>query len=299
MFPMLRPLALAFALLAQTVSAAPRSIDTAQGPVRFEAPPQRVAVFDVAALDTLAALGIRPAGTVRPVFVDYLDEAIRDAAALGTLFDPDLEALHALQPDLIILGSRSAAEAGRMAGLAPVIDMSIWQDSYAEGLARLRAYGRLFDREAEAAALEAALQDRVARARAALAGQGRGLILLANGPKISAFGPAGRFGWLHRALDLPPAAPEIGDTTHGEAISFEFLRQTDPEILLVIDRTAAVGQAGPGALATLDNALVHETRAWREGRVIVLNAADIYVAGGGIQSMIRTLDTILAALGEG
>ena len=80
--------------------------------------------------------------------------------------------------------------------------------------------------------------------------------------------------------------------------SFEFIREANPDILLVIDRMAAIGQESEGARATLDNALVHETTAWKTGQVVHLSAAPIYIAGGGIQSMTRTLDEINAALTE-
>ena len=119
---------------------------------------------------------------------------------------------------------------------------------------------------------------------------------MTNGPKVSAFGTGGRFGWLHDALDLPEAVESVGQNTHGEAISFEFIREVDPDILLVIDRLAAVGQDGDSARATLDNALVHETKAWKTGRVIYLSPAPIYISSGGIQSMTLTLDEILAGM---
>jgi len=85
---------------------------------------------------------------------------------------------------------------------------------------------------------------------------------------------------------------------HGEAVSFEFIRDANPDILLVIDRMAAIGQEGEGAQATLDNALVHETTAWKTGQVVFLSSAPIYIAGGGIQSMNLTLDEINAAVSE-
>jgi iron complex transport system substrate-binding protein len=28
---------------------------------------------------------------------------------------------------------------------------------------------------------------------------------MTNGPKVSTYGPGSRFGWVHAALDLPPA----------------------------------------------------------------------------------------------
>ncbi|MFN3209328.1 MAG: ABC transporter substrate-binding protein [Roseovarius sp.] len=130
--------------------------------------------------------------------------------------------------------------------------------------------------------------------KAAAAGAGRTLIVMTNGPKVSAYGASGRFGWLHTAFGLEEAAEEVSASDHGEAISFEFIRQTDPDVILVIDRSAAIGDVKT-AQATLDNALVRETTAWRTGRVIYLESAPIYIAAGGVQALNATLDQMIAA----
>ncbi len=118
---------------------------------------------------------------------------------------------------------------------------------------------------------------------------------MTNGPKMSAFGAQGRFGWLHTALDLPQSSKSLGENAHGEAISAEFIRESNPDYLLVIDRLAAIGQNGEDAKATLDNDLVRQTTAWQTGQVVYLDAARLYVSGGGIQSMNHILDQMIAA----
>ena len=174
--------------------------------------------------------------------------------------------------------------------------MTIWKDTVSEGLERLNTYGEIFGKVREAKSLTDDFYHKLERVKASVAGKGRALIVMTNGPKVSAYGAGGRFGWLHNELGLPEAVDKVEQTTHGEAVSFEFIREANPDILLVIDRLAAIGQDGASAHATLDNALVHETSAWKTGRVIYLSSAPIYVAGGGIQSMNLTLDEILDAM---
>lgn len=240
-------------------------------------------------------MGVRPAGIVEPLYVDYL-AAVRDGAeVVGSLFEPDYEALAAMQPDLIIAGGRSQEAIPQLKKLAPTIDMTIWEDVPNQAVERMTAYGAIFGKESEAAALAEAFNTRLDQARDAIAGQGKALILMTNGPKVSAYGAKGRYGWIHQALDLPEAVNDMKDTPHGEAVSFEFIREADPDILLVIDRQAAIGRDAVGAEATLDNALVHETKAWKNGKVIYLDSARIYIAGGGIQSLGHTLDQIISA----
>ncbi|MBN9030683.1 MAG: siderophore ABC transporter substrate-binding protein [Rhizobiales bacterium] len=268
-------------------------IATARGPVEIAATPRRIAVYDIAALDTLERLGIHPAGIPDKLYVPELEAVKRDAVSVGTLFEPDLEALSALAPDLVIVGSRSAGRAEMTAKVAPTIDMTIdGNDLIGQARARLAAYGALFGKQAEADTAIAGLDVAVQAAKAAINGKGKGLIVMTNGPKVSTYGPGSRFGWLHSVLGLPPAVPTIDAATHGEAVSFEFIRDANPDWLLVLDRAAAVGSSEQGAKVTLDNELVAETTAWKKGQVIYLPPADFYIAAGGVQAVERVLATI-------
>ncbi|MGP9810240.1 siderophore ABC transporter substrate-binding protein [Rhodopseudomonas sp. NSM] len=268
-------------------------ISTARGVVALQAKPQRVAVFDMAALDTLDLLGVKAAGVPDRVYLPELKKAAAGAKVVGTLFEPDLEALSALGPDLIILGGRSSPKLKQTARVAPTIDMSIdGQDLIKDAEARLETYGRLFGREEAAREAQRTFIAAVAAAREAAKDKGRALILMTNGPKISAFGVGSRFGWLHATLGIEPAVTTMGPGIHGEAVSFEFVRKADPDWLIVVDRALAIGAGDSQAQATLDNELVRSTKAWKQGRVIYLPAADLYIAGGGIQAMTRVLAAI-------
>ncbi len=278
---MLKKLALSFALLATPAMAENVTVETYLGNVDAPQKPAKIAVFDVAALDTLAALGVTPDGAVSPIFVTYLREDTKGAAPVGSLFEPDFEAVAALAPDLIVAGGRSSKVVPDLAKIAPTVDMTIWEDTVGQGLDRLTAFGEIFDKKTEAQALHDAFTAKLADTGAAIEGQGKALIVMTNGPKVSAYGAGGRFGWLHKDIGFPEAIADVEKTTHGEAISFEFIRETNPDILIVIDRLAAIGKDGERAQTTLDNALVQDTNAWKNGKVIYLDSAPLYIAGGG------------------
>lgn len=285
----------AFALPA-LASAETIEIQTAQGMVRVQAKPSRVAVFDMAALDTLDLLGVKAAGVPDRVFLPELKSAAAGGEVVGTLFEPNLEALSALDPDLIILGGRSSPKAKFTSRIAPTIDMTIdGQELVRDAEARLQAYGRLFGREQTAEQEKQKFNAATVAARDAAKGKGRALIVMTNGPKISAFGLGSRFGWIHSTLQIEPAVTTMAPSIHGEAVSFEFVRKADPDWLIVVDRAMAIGAGDNQARATLDNELVRDTKAWKSDRVIYLPSADLYIAGGGIQAMTR----VLAALTRG
>ncbi|WP_105382975.1 siderophore ABC transporter substrate-binding protein [Neorhizobium alkalisoli] len=295
----IRPIVAAAAFAFSVLSAHAAEISTARGPVAIEKTPAKVAVFDIAAIDTLDRIGIKPAGVPEKLYLSRLDSLKQGAAVVGDLFELDLEALSALSPDLIIVGGRSSTKVDTAVKVAQTIDMTMdGDDLIAQAKERLAAYGALFGKQAEAEKAASELDDQIRAAKAAVAGRGKGLIIMTNGPKVTAYGPGSRFGWVHAALDLPPAVPDVKAADHGEAVSFEFISKANPDWLLVLDRAAAIGSGEQGAKATLDNELVAQTIAWKKGQVIYLPAAEFYIAAGGVQSMQRVLATVAEAFAD-
>ncbi len=295
----LRAVLCACLLFAQPALAAAVTIETARGPFEAEQP-ARVVVFDIAALDTLDALGVEPVGAPDSLYLPSLDHMKGKVEPVGTLFEPNFEAVAALDPDLIIVGGRSAAQFDALSAIAPTIDMTIAGAPalISDARSRLIAYGSLFGKEAEAQGLAATLDAKVEAAKAAVADKGKGLTLLTNGPKMSAFGPGSRFGWVHSELGLPAAVATNYEGSHGEGVSFEFVQKANPDWLIVVDRAAAVGQEGESARQTLDNPLVAETTAWKKNQLVFLDPTSIYIANGGIRSLSGLLDQITTAFGK-
>ncbi|MGH1331362.1 MAG: siderophore ABC transporter substrate-binding protein [Paracoccaceae bacterium] len=291
-------LALTLAAIAPPLSAEPLEITTAQGKITLPYQAKTIVALDGAAIDTLAALGAIPQAVVAPLYVEALSAQVKEARVVGTLFEPDFEKIAALQPDLIVVGGRSVAQAAPLGRIGQVIDMSIGQDALNDGLARLATFGEITGRREKAQELAQALEAKIAKARGLIEGQGNALIVMANGPKLSVFGPQSRFGWLHSALNWAPAVADILEAPHGEAVSFEYIAKANPDTLLVIDRGRAVAQGTGNAQATLDTPLIAGTTAAKNGRILYLSPAEIYVTGGGIQALNVTLDEIIAALSQ-
>lgn len=292
-------LAVVFALaMAGPAFADPIVVRHAQGETVLPGPPKTVLVFDLAALDTLDALGVDIAGVPGSNIPDYL-EKYRGAgyAKIGSLFEPDYEAVHAARPDLIIIGGRSAPQYEALSKIAPTIDLTLAPQGFLDGARRnVGLLGEIFGKQKEAAAQLAGLDEAIAALREKAQGAGRALIVMTNGGRITAYGRGSRFGWVHD-IGLEPAVSEVTAATHGEAISYEFLLETNPDWLIVIDRDAAVGHAGAAARRTLDNELVAATAAARKGQILYVDTARWYLVGGGLAAMRAMVDELAAALG--
>lgn len=272
------------------------SIETAKGQVSVADVPQKIAAFDVAVIDNLDAVGIKPAGILNGLYVDYLDHvSASDAAKLGTFFEPDFEAVNALAPDMIIVATRSAKYLEEFGKIAPTVDLtSEWKDFMQASIDAFKQTAKLVGKTAEGDVLVAKLEASADSLRSLVKDKGKTLIIMTNGPKISAFGSGSRFGWVHDDLGIVPAIDDVEAVTHGEAVTHEFVLNANPDWLIVVDRSAAIGQEG-SAKATLDNELIAKTTAWQKGQVIYVNSATWYISGNGIQAMQSSIDELTAA----
>ena len=265
-------------------------VQTAHGEAVVPQNPERVAVYDLGAVDTLSKLGVKIGASVDAQNLAYLDAPLKDAVKAGTLFEPNYEALNAYNPQLIVIGSRMAKDkvSDELAKLAPTIDMTAQTDNMKESAkARIDAYGRIFGKQAEADALKAEIDKTFADAKAAAQGKGKGLVILVNAGKLSAFGPDSRLGgWIHRDIGVPAADEAIKEGSHGQPVSFEYIKEKNPDWLFVLDRSAAIGEEGQAAREVLDNPLVAQSTAWKKGQVVYL-PPETYLAAGGAQELLN------------
>jgi iron complex transport system substrate-binding protein len=268
----------------------------AQGETVVATNPKNVVVFDIGYLSTLDELGVDIAGvpgglTLPATLQKYTTDAY---AKVGTLFEPDYEAVNELDPDLVIVAGRSAAAYAELAKLYPTIDLTVDQaDFYTSFSERTTALASIFGQEDAVAKRLAALDETIAATTAAAKQNGRsGLIVLTTGGEVSAYGPGSRFGLIHDVLGVAPAAPTVTDATHGDAVSFEFIAEANPDILYVIDRDATIGQDGKSAKQILDNAIVGGTTAWKNGDVVYLDGFSWYLAPSGLASVENMVSTI-------
>ncbi|MHA6793148.1 ABC transporter substrate-binding protein [Pseudonocardia bannensis] len=88
--------------------------------------PQRVVVLDTGELDSVLALGVTPIGAVAADanggLQSYLADRTRDVQVVGTIGEPNLEAIAALRPDLILSNkARHEALYPALSRIAPTV----------------------------------------------------------------------------------------------------------------------------------------------------------------------------------
>ena len=87
-------------------SADTRAVAHDRGETQVPAEPQRVVVLDSPHLDAALSLGVTPVGSVQSAVDEglpaYLGDRTEGVELVGTIEEPDLEAIASLQPDLIL-----------------------------------------------------------------------------------------------------------------------------------------------------------------------------------------------------
>jgi iron complex transport system substrate-binding protein len=275
----------------------------ARGETAVPANPTKTVVMDMAVLDTMHALGIEAMGVpavakLPPQLAQYADQRY---LKVGSLFEPNYEVIHAAQPQVIFVAGRSAPKYDELAKLAPTVDLTVDPKDLVGSVTRnTETLAALYGKQPQAKEKLDALRASISALHGQAANAGTALIVLTTGGKMSAYGPGSRFGVIHDAFGVKPAVVGLNVSNHGQAISFEFIAQTDPDWLFVIDRDAAIGREGVSAQRMLDNDLVRPTKAWKNKRVVYLNGFNWYLLGSaGLTSMQQNVDEIAAALAQG
>ncbi len=278
------------------VSVSTISVDTVKGPVDLAIHPSPLVVYDMTLMQDLAALDVAVDGMPSGLKLDNLQSKTQpDPKEVGTVFEPDLEALNAMQPQAILVGSRMAEKYDALSSIAPTLDMSIdTANIYESSKQRLHDLGALFGKSDQAAKLQGNIDGLIDETKTATKNKGNGLVIMVNGNKLSAYGDKSRFGFIHTVLGVPMVDNQIKDASHGQPVSFEYLQKTNPDWLFVIDRSAAIGEDSAGAKAVLHNALVAQTTAWSKDQVVYLSP-DSYLAFGGYYQWIQDLTNIKEA----
>ena len=262
------------------------TIAHAKGSTQVPLAPQRVVVFDIASLDTFHTLGLPVAGVPKAQFPAYLSGyAGAKYTVAGSLFEPDYEALSRIQPDLIIVGGRSAAKYETLSKIAPTLDLTVNSKQMLQDVARnVNALAGLYGKQAQGQALVGKINQEVAELREVSGKAALGLLLMAVNERIMPNAPGARFGFLFDVLGAKSAITAQDVPPRGTAYTFDHVTKLNPEWIYVIDRNTATGSAAGGgeiipSQKVFDNAKVKGTAAGQKGQVVFLDPKGWYLMG--------------------
>lgn len=321
---MLLVLAMALSLSAVSFAedAAPETVvvtgaDANGEPVEVEAPynPERVVVLDLANLDILDNLGLGDHIVGAPtITLPYIQSYNETLPIVGSVKTPDLEAVMACEPDLILMGGRMAEYYDELNEIAVTLRLTTTSD---DGLveairANAKTIGAIFGEGEQVDALLAQYDARIAALAAAAEGKTCVLGMSTSG-SFNLLGNDGRCSLIVNEVGFDNIGAESATTgsrggsesteggstpTHGNEVSFEALVSLNPDYIFVMDRDSAIGTSGAQlASEIMENELVMKTNAYQNGNMVILaNPGIWYLAEGGITSLGIMLEDLESAL---
>jgi iron complex transport system substrate-binding protein len=158
---------------ASTSSRGTHTLSTVMGKVTVPDHPERVVVLDTAELDSAITLGVKPVGATSADagsgFPDYLSkDQVSGIKNVGEIAAPDLKAVAALKPDLILSSKiRDADRYDKLSRIAPTV---LTESTGAPWKANFLLHAAALGKSAEAKKVVAAYDAHTARVTAALGG---------------------------------------------------------------------------------------------------------------------------------
>lgn len=299
------PLVAALALAGCSTGAAPETAASAapatvtvednHGSIEVPVDPERVVALDNTTFQTLSDWGVTLVAAPKPLMYDLWPDLSGGDEVLdaGLHREPDIEAVLASDPDLIIGGYRFRELYDQLKEIQPAtIETSPrdGEDHMSELKRQTAILGQVFDKNDEAAQLSADLDSAIAEAKAAYDPTQTVMGLITSGGKISYAAPGeGRgVGTLFPTLGLTPALERAAeDASHGDDISVEAIAAANPEWLFVLDRDAMFGEDGYVSAKELveRSEALKNVPAVQKGQIVYLDAS--FYLDEGIQAYTK------------
>lgn len=269
------------------------------GETTIEKKPERVVVFDVPSLDTIEALGIDSVvGVPTSTYPENLAKYESDEyTKVGTVKEPDLEAIKSADPQLIIISGRQADYYGQLSEIAPTISVEKDNANYMESVEKnINTLGKIFGVEEKAKEEFAKVEAKIEESKKVTNGK-EALTVMVNEGNLSVYSDKSRYAFLYQGLGFKNIDETIDDSTHGQTVTFEYLAEKNPEYLVVLDRGAATGGEST-AESVLNNDIVKSMDAYKNGNIIYLDAYTWYINDAGLNSINIMIDDIVNPLSK-
>ncbi len=252
--------------------------------------PDKVAVLDYVTLDMMNTWGLddKIAGAAKGSMPEYLSKFNdnKEIVNLGGLKSPDMEALMSLQPEVIFISGRLKKRYDELSKIAPVVRSDIFykagfMESF-QGNAIRNA--KIFGKDEVVQEQLKSFNERINAIQNVSKGK-TAVNAIISGGSLATLGNLSRGMLITTTLGYENKAVDV-DSSHGNSSSYELLLKLNPDYVFVMDRDKAIGKDGASpAQQLMDNEIVHQTTAHKNGNIVYLTPSVWYLSEGGIQAM--------------
>ncbi len=232
---------------------------------------------------------------------DYLAKYKSDKyPSAGSLFEPDFETIYTQKPDLIVIGPRASKSYDELSKIAPTIvfaaeaDQGYWESTQQQW----RNLGKVF-------AIEPAVEAKIEQVDAQFKSimqynqqhKSDAMLVMSSGGNLTTFGANSRFSSVYKDFGFSETVPVSKESSHGDLISFEYIREHNPKTLLVVDRDKVVTKGETNIRQTFENDLVKATTAYKNGHIAYLDVNAWYIAISGVKATEQMVADMKASVG--
>ncbi|MEG2786526.1 MAG: ABC transporter substrate-binding protein, partial [Romboutsia sp.] len=274
------------------------SVKHALGTTDIEKNPQKIVVFDFAALDAMETLGVDGVvGTAQsssiPGYLSKYSES--EYVNVGGLKEPDLEKINELDPDLIIINGRQHSFYDKLEKIAPTISLAKEDGKYMESFTHnMEVIGDIFDKEKEVDIELAKINEKIRGINKEVTDKGySATTLMASDGNLSVFGADSRFGIIYNNLGFKNTDTNVEAADHGQDVSFEYISSQNPDYMFVIDKSViSTDKNQKPAKEILNNNLINKMKVSENNNIVYLDTQSWYLSDGGFMSTNTMLDEV-------
>ncbi|MFF2481380.1 ABC transporter substrate-binding protein [Paenibacillus sp. NPDC058071] len=269
-------------------AATTRTIKDAYGDVEVPVNPGKVVVLDIGALDNLLELAVKPAGapsilTAGDPYPAYL-KGTDGITNIGTVNEPSLEAIDALQPDLII-GNKDTHDAihGQLSQIAPTVFVETLGVTWKQNL---QLHADAVNKQEEGQKLLVAYDKRIEELKAALGGEKAKEVSLfrPRADKIQVYLQETFAGTIMQDAGIArPAAQQ--DAGFSKDVTEEQIADLDGDVILWFNRE-------PDAFTKLEQSALWATLNGVQNKSVHPVDWEYWLSGLGIQAVNKVVDDL-------
>nr|WP_028560175.1 Fe(3+) dicitrate ABC transporter substrate-binding protein [Paenibacillus pinihumi] len=265
------------------------------GTIKLDKVPQRIVVMEFSYTDALIKLGVHPIGVADDsdpaLFMDAVREKLGDYTSIGSRYEPNIELISSLQPDLIIADlNHHKSVYDQLNGIAPTLVLNDHQADYNGMLSNFSVIAKAVGKEAESKQLIQEHEGKIKALQEKIVNRDLTVLPAVVNPKgFFAHSSHSYSGSFITALGFKDP---VTDEVPYPQLSLEQLVETNPQVLFLLpagDKTI-VGEWEK-------NPLWQKIDAVKNNRVFTVDRKDWALSRGLIGSE-KIVDDIVKYLGE-
>jgi len=290
---LVRAAAVSLLCLSAVPAAVARDVTHAMGTTTVPDAPLRIVALTNEATEDLVALGITPIGAARSAnsdpWYDHVKAELADTVVIGEELAPNLEAIAALEPDLI-LGNKRRHEKiyDQLSAIAPTVFAETIQGTWKSNFT---LYAETVGKAEQGKSILAEFEDRAARLREAL-GEDKDTVTLVRflAGQVYVYAKDSFSGTILEAAGLPRPPVQVKPGL-AELITKERIGELEADRIFYFTYETGDGKAEQEAAAWMDEPLWNNLSAVKSGQVYPVSDA-VWATAGGIMAAQLALDDL-------